>query len=133
VPVNKRTSQLISLISIVDDDQSVREATTSLLKSNGFRTEVFSSAEEFLRSPLIRETKCLLLDLQMSGMSGLELQRRLVTEAIQIPIIFITAHADKKIRSEVLRAGAIELLSKPFSEDALLRAIRFALGSVSRE
>jgi FixJ family two-component response regulator len=125
--MNEKTNHLISLISIVDDDQSIREATTSLLKSNGFRTEVFSSAEEFLGSPHWQETKCLILDIQMPRMTGLELQRRLTAENRRIPIIFITAHGDQKTRDEALRAGAIDFLTKPFSEEALLHAIKSAL------
>ena len=125
--MNDRTSQLISLISIVDDDKSVREAITSLLRSNGFRTRVFASAEEFLASPARSETNCLILDINMPGMNGVELQWRLKAEHCPIPIIFITAHADHKTKEEVLRRGAIDLLAKPFTEDSLLRAIEAAL------
>jgi len=115
------------MISIVDDDESVREATLSLLRSHGFRAEVFSSAEEFLGSPYAKETKCLILDVQMPGMNGLELQKRLNGESPRIPIIFISAHESPEIRREALRAHAIDFLSKPFSEEALLRAIHSAL------
>ena len=115
------------LIAIVDDDESVREATTSLLKSNGLRAETFSSAEEFLKSPLVENTKCLLLDLGMPGMNGLELQRRLAAEGRRIPIIFITAHDNIESRREAMRAGAVDFLPKPFSEEALLNAIRSTL------
>ncbi|MGA2248103.1 MAG: response regulator [Verrucomicrobiota bacterium] len=111
----------------MDDDQSIREATTSLLKSNGFRTEVFASAEEFLESPHLPETRCLILDVQMPKMNGLELQRRLRAENRRIPIIFITAHGDQKTRNEAMRAGAIDFLTKPFSEEALLVSIKSAL------
>ena len=124
---------MISLISIVDDEQSIREATTSLLKSNGFRAEVFSSAEEFLESPNLLETKCLILDIQMPKMNGLELQRRLTAENRRIPIIFITAHEDQKIRNEAMRAGAVDFLTKPFSADALLHSIRSALQPANPE
>jgi FixJ family two-component response regulator len=117
------------LIAIVDDDESVREATTSLLRSNRFRTEPFSSAEEFLNSSLLAKTRCLLLDIGMPGMSGFELQRRLVGEGRRIPIIFITAHDDQESRMEAMRAGAVDFLTKPFSEEALLKAIRNALKS----
>jgi FixJ family two-component response regulator len=115
------------LIAIVDDDESVREATTSLLKSNGFRAETFSSAEEFLKSPLVEKTRCLLLDIGMPGMSGLELQRHLAGEGRRIPIIFITAHDNPAVRQEAMRAGAVDFLPKPFGEEALLNAIRSAL------
>ena len=126
--MNKKANLLVSLISIVDDDQSVREATTSLLKSNGFRAEVFTSAEDFLASRYLDETKCLILDVQMPGMNGLELQRRLASENRCIPIIFISAHDNQEVRKQAARSGAIDFLPKPFSEEALLRAIRDALG-----
>ena len=122
---------LVSLISIVDDDESVREATTGFLKSNGFRAEVFASAEEFLASPHLAETKCLILDVQMPGITGLELQRRLADGNHRIPIIFITAHQEPKIRNEAMRAGAVDFLSKPVSEEALLHAIRSALDAAT--
>lgn len=115
------------LVAIVDDDESVREATTSLLGSNEIGAETFSSAEEFLNSPLLLKTKCLLLDIGMPGMSGLELQRHLAGEGHRIPIIFITARDDQEIRAEAMRAGVIDFLSKPFSEEALLKAIDNAL------
>jgi FixJ family two-component response regulator len=113
----------------VDDDESVREATTSLLRSNRFTAETFSCAEEFLNSPLLVKTRCLLLDIRMPGMNGLELQRRLVGEGRAIPIVFITAHEDQESRMEAMRAGAVDFLSKPFSEEALLKAIRDALNT----
>jgi FixJ family two-component response regulator len=115
------------LIAIVDDDVSVREATSGLLRSNGLRAETFSSAEEFLDSPLLMKTECLLLDIGMPGMGGMELQRHLTGEARHIPIVFITARDDQEIRMEAMRAGAIDFLSKPFSEEALLKAIHNAL------
>jgi FixJ family two-component response regulator len=115
------------MVAIVDDDESVREATTSLLKSNGIGAETFSSAEEFLNSRPPAETKCLLLDIGMPGMSGLELQRHLAGEGRRIPVIFITARDDQEIRMEAMRAGAVDFLSKPFSEEALLNAIHNAL------
>ena len=126
--MNKKANLLVSLISIVDDDESVREATTSLLKSNGFRAEVFSSAEDFLASRYLDGTKCLILDVQMPGMNGLELQRRLASEHRRIPIIFISAHDQPDFRKQATRAGAIDFLPKPFSEAALLGALRVALG-----
>jgi FixJ family two-component response regulator len=114
------------LMAIVDDDESVRDATSSLLRSNGFRAETFSSAEEFLKSPFLTLTGCVLLDIEMPGMSGLELHRRLIGEGWRIPIIYITAHVAPKIRQEAIRAGAAAFLSKPFSEDALFQAIHIA-------
>src|SRR5580658_2464161 len=104
------------LIAIVDDDESIREATTNLLKSYRFRAAAFSSAEEFLNSSLVEKTKCLLLDLAMPGMSGLELQRRLAAERRRIPIIFITAHVSPEVRAQALREGAVAFLPKPFNE-----------------
>ena len=126
--MSKKANLLVSLISIVDDDESVREATTSLLKSNGFRTEVFASAEDFLASRYLVETKCLILDVQMPGMNGLELQRRLASDHRSIPIIFISAQNNPAVRKQAARSGAIDFLPKPFSEEALLRAVRAALG-----
>jgi len=124
--MNEKASELIA---VVDDDESVREATTSLLRSNRFTAETFSCAEEFLKSPLLVKTRCLLLDIGMPGMNGLELQRRLVGEGRAIPIVFITAHEDQESRMEAMRAGAVDFLSKPFSEEALLKAIRDALNT----
>jgi FixJ family two-component response regulator len=115
------------LVSIVDDDPSICEATISLLKANGFRTRRFCSAAEFLNCPQLEETSCLILDLRLSGMSGLELQRRLAQENRRIPIIFITAHRTPETRQEAMQAGAIAFLSKPFSEEALLNSIHLAL------
>lgn len=119
----------IPTISIVDDDDSVRDAVQSLLKSVGYRTQVFASAEDFLRSPHHHETKCVILDIRMPGMSGLELQRRLVATGSPIAIIFVTAHADEQARAQAVAAGAVACLRKPFSEDALLRAVESALNS----
>ena len=115
------------LVAILDDDPSVRDATASLLKANGFRTESFSSASEFQNSPHLGEAGCLILDLQLPGMGGLELQRHLAAGHPQISVVFITAHASPEIRDEAMKAGAVDFLAKPFSEDALLRATRLAL------
>lgn len=116
------------MISIVDDDESVREAVRSLLKSVGYRAEVFTSAEEFLRSGRPHETSCLILDVLMPGMGGLELQRRLAAAGSSIPVIFITAHAgDREARTQALAAGAVVFLGKPFSEESLLSAVQTAL------
>ena len=116
------------LISIVDDDESVREAIESLIKSVGLGALAFASAEEFLNSNRIEETACLILDMRMPGMSGLELQQRLATAGYGIPIVFISAHSDDQIRAQALGAGAIDFLFKPFSETALVDAVRTAVG-----
>ena len=116
-----------ALISIVDDDESIREAIQSLLRSVGFRTQTFASAEQFLQSDQIETTACLILDVRMPGMSGLELQRRLMATQRRIPIVFVTAHGDEEVRSRALQEGAVEFLLKPFSEEALLNAIQAAL------
>jgi FixJ family two-component response regulator len=115
------------LVSIVDDDPSICEATISLLKANGFRTRSFCSALELLNCPQLDEIGCLILDLRLSGMSGLELQRQLAEAGHRIPIIFITAHGTTEAREEAMRAGAVAFLSKPFSEEALLNSIHLAL------
>ena len=115
------------LISIVDDDESVRNAMKSLIDSVGFRAEVFDSGEKFLNSPYLSQTDCLIADVRMPGMSGLELQDRLSAAGRSIPIVFISAHEDKEARARGLRAGAIDFLQKPFSEDSLLGAISVCL------
>jgi FixJ family two-component response regulator len=114
-------------ISIVDDDKSIREAIKSLLESLGFRAEVFASAEDFLNSSRLRDTECLILDIWMPGMSGLELQSTLAADDSRIPIVFISAHDDEEARTRALKAGAIDFLRKPFHEDALLNGIHSAL------
>jgi FixJ family two-component response regulator len=116
-----------SLISIVDDDDSVRESLSGLIRSVGFGALVFASAEEFLNSNHLSDTDCLILDVRMPGMNGLELQRRLAASHMSIPVIFITAHGDEEARVRALNGGAVEYLLKPFSEDALLTAIDTAL------
>jgi FixJ family two-component response regulator len=113
----------VFLISVVDDDESVRESLEGLLKSLGYVVEVFSSAESFLSSDALTKTNCLILDVRMPGMSGPELQRELKNHQPQVPIIFITAHGDEDVRSRVLAEGAVDCLLKPFSEDSLLNAI----------
>ena len=115
------------LISIVDDDESVRNALKSLIDSVGFRAEVFDSGEKFLNSPYLSQTDCLIADVRMPGMSGLELQDRLSAAGRSIPMVFISAHEDKEARARGLRAGAIDFLQKPFSEDSLLGAISVSL------
>ena len=116
-----------SLVAVVDDDQSVRESLPDLLREFGFRSQAFSSAEEFLASECVSETRCLILDIAMPGMSGPDLQRELMLRRQQIPIVFITAHGDETVRPRVLEQGAVECLIKPFSDTALREAVRAAL------
>jgi FixJ family two-component response regulator len=115
------------LISVVDDDQSVVEAIVSLLESVGYAAAGFVSAQDFLSSTQLRSTDCLILDVRMPVMSGLELQRHLAAENVRLPIVFITANAEPSISQQELRSGAVALLRKPFSQDALLEALRSAL------
>ena len=117
------------LVAIVDDDDSMRDALEGLLKAVGLPAQAFASAEEFLRSGQHRQTACLIADIRMPGMSGLELQAHLNAEHCRIPTIFITAHGDEKMRLQALRAGAVEFLAKPFDDEALLESIRVALQS----
>jgi FixJ family two-component response regulator len=117
-----------SIISIVDDDESNREAVSTLLKSAGFTVETFASAEDFLNSTHRHHTGCLILDLRMPGMNGLDLQQRLAAARSRIPIIFVTADADEAARTQAFQAGAIDFLPKPFREEALLQAVQVALG-----
>ena len=117
------------LVAIVDDDDSMRDALQGLLKAVGLPAQAFASAEEFLRSGQHRQTACLITDIRMPGMSGLELQAQLNAEHCRIPTIFITAHGDAKLRMQALRAGAVEFLAKPFDDEALLESVRGALQS----
>jgi FixJ family two-component response regulator len=116
-----------SLVSVVDDDESVRESLPDMLRQFGFAAAAFSSAEDFLASDVIGRTNCLILDVKMPGMSGPDLQRELTTRGQEIPIVFITASGDKVIRARLLADGAVECLFKPFSETALLGALQAAL------
>ena len=116
-----------ALVSIVDDDESVRESLPDLVRQLGFAARVFPSAEAFLASEFVGETRCLLLDIAMPGMSGPDLQRELVTRRQMIPVIFITASRDSAIRSQLLANGAVECLFKPFSETALVDALNTAV------
>jgi FixJ family two-component response regulator len=122
--VNKNKNE--ALIAIVDDEASVCEALESLLKSIGFRTASFSSARSFLDSPQFLNVSCVVLDVSMPNMDGLELQRHLASTN-PIPIIFVTAHGDEKTRGRALRAGAISFLNKPFSDQALIDSLHSAL------
>jgi FixJ family two-component response regulator len=119
----------IKLVAIVDDDDSVRSALHGLLKAVGLPTLTFASAEEFLRSSQQHQTACLIVDIRMPGLSGLELQAKLNAEHCRIPTIFITAHGDAQMRMQALRAGAVEFLTKPFDDEALLKTVRAALES----
>ena len=118
-----------SRISVVDDDQSVRESLPELLREFGFAASAFSSAEEFLASDDLARTQCLVLDIAMPGMTGLELQQELSRRPTQIPIVFITAQWDEALRARVLKLGAIECLFKPFSDSGILGAVNAALGT----
>jgi FixJ family two-component response regulator len=117
----------LPLISVVDDDDAVRESLRALIRSAGFATQVFASAEEFLNSEHLRQTHCLILDVRLPGMNGLELKRQLASSRCEIPVIFITAHGDEAARARALREGALEYLFKPFSDEALLNAIHATL------
>ena len=114
-------------ISVVDDDDSVREALGALLRALKFEVGLFASALDFLRSDRVRKTDCLILDVRMPGMSGVELQRRLVETYRDVPVIFITAHGDEERRARALKGGAVDYLLKPFSEESLMNAVRTAL------
>jgi FixJ family two-component response regulator len=117
------------MVAIVDDDDLMRSAVEGLLKSAGLPSQAFASAEEFLNSGQQRKVGCLVADIRMPGMTGLELQAELNAERCRIPTIFITAHGDEKMRMQALRAGAVEFLAKPFDDEALLESVRAALES----
>jgi len=116
-----------SVICVVDDDVSVRESLEGLMRSVGFAVNTFASAEEFLDSDRLRNTECLILDVRLAGMNGLELQRQLATSHSEIPIIFITSYEDDEVRARALNAGAVDYLLKPFNDEDLLNAIDAAL------
>lgn len=116
------------LVSVVDDDESVRESLPDLLREFGFAAQAFASAEEFLASDRIRQSSCLILDVAMPGMSGPDLQRELKVRRQSIPIIFITAHADETVRPRLIEQGAVDCLVKPFSDTALRAALDAAIG-----
>jgi FixJ family two-component response regulator len=118
------------LISVVDDDHSVRESLARLIRSVGFRVQVFESAEEFLSAGCVSGTDCLILDIRMPGMNGLELQRELSSSDRELPVIFITAHgSDEEVRARALGAGAVDYLLKPLREEEVLKALDAALSS----
>jgi FixJ family two-component response regulator len=116
-----------TLVTVVDDDESVRESLPDLLAQLGFAVQVFTSAEDFLASLAVAQTRCLILDIAMPGMSGPELQDELRTRHLDIPIVFITGQRDEAIRPRMMERGAVDVLAKPFSEAALLRAVNAAL------
>jgi FixJ family two-component response regulator len=119
----------IPMISIIDDDDSMRKATRRLIRSLGLDADTFSSAEEFLESNRVGDTSCLITDMQMPGLSGADLQRILIARGVNTPIIFITAFPEEGARARVLDAGAIGFLSKPFKEESLISCLKIALGN----
>lgn len=126
---NMPDQEKTNLVAIVDDDNSMRAAVQDLLEAVSLPVQGFASAEEFLRSGNQLVTACLIVDIRMPGMSGLELQEKLNAEGCRIPIIFITAHGDEKMRAQALRAGAVEFLTKPFEDEVLIERVRTALES----
>jgi FixJ family two-component response regulator len=129
VAIQNKAAAKMNLVAIVDDDDLMRGALQGMLKSVGLASQAFASAEEFLTSGQQHQTACLIADIRMPGMSGLELQARLNDEQCRIPTIFITAHGDEKMRMQALRAGAVEFLAKPFDDEALLESVQAALES----
>jgi FixJ family two-component response regulator len=121
------SQQKTNMVVIVDDDDMMRASLEGLLKSAGLLAQSFASAEEFLKSGLQQHTACLIADIRMPGMSGLELQAQLIADHYRIPTIFITAHGDEKMRLQAMRAGAVEFLAKPFDDEALLERVRAAV------
>ena len=115
------------MISIVDDDRSLREATKGLVRSFGYGADAFASAEEFLQSDRLNDTSCLILDVNMPGLSGIELQKQLIAQGNRVPIIFITAVPEESTRDKALKAGAVGFLSKPFREEWLINHLDVAL------
>ena len=118
------------VISIVDDDASFRRATASLVRSLGHAVEAFSSAEEFLNSDRLHDTACLISDVQMPGMSGIELQSQLLAQGVRMPVIFITAYPESEAREQALAAGALGVLNKPFNEEKLIACLDQALSEL---
>jgi FixJ family two-component response regulator len=120
------------IVCVVDDDSLIRNSTQRLIHSLGFRAEAFASAEEFLSAGCLEEAACLILDVRMPGMNGIELQQLLASRHHEIPIIFITAYEDEGLRALAIREGAVAVLIKPFSEDVLLEAIHVAFSPPSQ-
>lgn len=123
--------QVTRWVATVDDDELMRGALQGLLREAGFPARAFASAEEFLSSGAQHHCSCLIVDVRMPGMSGFELQARLEAEQIRIPIIFVTAHGDERMRKQALRTGAADFLVKPFDDEVLLRSVRAALESLA--
>lgn len=119
------------VISIIDDDPSVREATQSLIRSLGYDAQAFASAEEYLQSNRLNDSSCLITDLHMPGMSGTDLQDRLIADGYEIPIIFVTAYYEDRIRDRVMDAGAFGFLRKPFNDESLIACLDRALNASS--
>lgn len=119
------------VITIIDDDPYVREATQCLVRSLGYSAQVFSSAEEYLESDQIQDSSCVITDLHMPGMSGADLQERLRAEGREIPIIFITAYFEERVRARVMDAGACGFLRKPFADESLIECLDKALGAAA--
>jgi FixJ family two-component response regulator len=117
----------LPLVAIIDDDASVRATTDSLVRSLGYIVNTFASAEEFLRSNRLDDLSCVIADVQMPGMSGVELQAHLLTQGDQVPFIFVTAFPDERVRAQALTAGAICYLTKPFDGDSLIQGLEAAL------
>ncbi len=122
-----------AVIAIVDDDPSVREGLQSLLRSAGWRVETYSTAQEFLSRPRVETPSCLILDLQLPGLSGLDLQKRMAEVDLEIPIVFLTGHGNIPSSVQAMKAGAVEFLTKPFNDEELLRAIREAVERDQRQ
>lgn len=120
------------LISIIDDDETVREATADLVVALGYFARTYASAEQFLESGKIADTSCIVTDVQMPGLNGLELQQRLLAEGHHCPIIFITAFPKDSARQKALDAGAVSFLTKPFEESSLINSLKLALAQASR-
>ena len=116
-----------NLVSVVDDDESIRRTMTLLIQSFGFQAAVFDSAESLLKSRQLHQTSCLIVDVQMPDMNGLQLQRHLASSGYKIPIVFITAYDNKESRQQAMQAGAVAFLSKPFDDELLLETIRGTL------
>ena len=117
----------LSVISVIDDDASVRAATNNLLRSHGYAVHAFASAEEFLESPDVNDTSCVITDLQMPGLNGVDLQKSLLAQGRRIPIIFVTAFPEERLRARALAAGALGFLGKPFESETLIKLIEKAI------
>src|ERR1700690_3614646 len=122
----------MALISIVDDDESIRESTKGFVRSLGYEAAAFASAEEFLQSDSVGSTSCLITDVQMPGLSGIDLQRGLIAQGVQMPTIFITAFPEEEARARAMKSGALGYVPKLLSEDSLLRCLSAALGNPGR-